>query len=486
MRQMLKDNRELYGYMFAVFIIASATYLFNYYNPPAVFWDENYHIASAQKYIDGVMYMEPHPPLGKLFIALGEWIVNPNSSLDLSSFTQTDYIKSFPQGYSFVGVRLFPVLFGLFGGVLFFLILYRISRSLEISFLFSSFYLFENGMILQSRSAMLESTQIFFIFATVLYFLYLLDKEKIGYRHYAGFGLLMGLSFMIKANGLIMILLFPALFLYRVNWQKGYIKALWRFVIDGAVIVLGMVSVIAIVFYIHFSLGAKLGAKTYSASPQYLKIIENGATANPMNFLTMLDDNFDYMRGYAKGVPRFDPCKKGENGSLVTTWPFMNKTINYRWSKNSDGVSYLYLIGNPVIWFSVVFAILLGISLLLSRFAFGLKVKDKRLFFLVATFGSIYVSYMITLFNIERVMYLYHYFIPLFMGTFVLFTIFAYIFKESIESRSKPLLVAVVLMSLTIIYTYWLFAPFTYYKPLTTMEFLQRDWFEFWRLEPIL
>ena len=43
--------------------------------------------------------METHPPLGKLFIALGEYIIHPNDNIsqsELLKFTQTDYIKDFP------------------------------------------------------------------------------------------------------------------------------------------------------------------------------------------------------------------------------------------------------------------------------------------------------------------------------------------------------------------------------------------------------
>lgn len=73
-----------------------------------MFWDENYHIASAQKYLAGIMYMEPHPPLGKLFIALGEYLLNPNKGIDLTSFVQTDYIKVFPQKGTLLRVYVFP------------------------------------------------------------------------------------------------------------------------------------------------------------------------------------------------------------------------------------------------------------------------------------------------------------------------------------------------------------------------------------------
>lgn len=480
------QNRELLTYVFAVLIIAVSTYAFNYYNPPAVFWDENYHIASAQKYIAGVMYMEPHPPLGKLFIALGEWILHPNTGIDTAYFTATDYIKKFPEGYSFAGVRLMPTLFGMFSSVLFFLILYRISRRMQLSFLFTGFYLFANAFILQSRSAMLESTQMFFIFLAILYFLILFDHKEKSYREYLYLGLFIGLAVAVKANGLIIILLYPFLYFYGFDKSLGILLHVKRFILYGLSVVAGIVIVWVSVFYIHFALGSHMGVKNYKASTEYQKILTEHSQANPLNFAVMMRDNFIYMANYAKGVPRYNPCKKGENGSLAATWPFGNKSINYRWGKKDGKVSYLYLQINPIIWFSVVFALILATSLLLGRAVFGLHVKDKRLFYLIAVFSGMYFSYMLTMFNISRVMYLYHYFIALFFGVFVLFLLYNYIFKEELEQNNKTLEIATYLLIGLVIYTYYHFAPFTYYKPLSTMEFMDRVWFDFWKLKPIL
>ena len=486
MIQEIRKNRELLSYLVAVVIIAIATYVSNYYNPAAVFWDENYHIASAQKYIAGVMYMEPHPPLGKLFIALGEWLLNPNEGKDLLYFTQTDYIKKFPEGYSFVGVRLFPTLFGAASAPLFFMILYRISKHAEYSFLFSALYLFANAFILQSRSAMLEATQIFFIFSTILYFIILLDRERVTFKHYFILGLWMGLATAVKLNGLILTLLYPFLYLYLLDPKESIYGQIKYFILNGIGVVAGIISIFIVVFYIHFALTDTLGKKHYRASPEYIKILQEKRNSSLTSFPTMMKDNIIYMANYAKGVPKYNPCKKNENGSLASTWPFGNKSINYRWAKKDGKVRYLYLQSNPVIWFSVVVAMILAIALLLGRFVFGLHVKDRRLFYLIGIFTTMYLSYMITMFNIERVMYLYHYFIALFFGTFVLFLLFNYIFKEQIASKSRLLYIAVLLFVAEIIFAYWWFSPFTYYRPLTTLEFMDRVWFDFWKLKPII
>ena len=482
----LKENKDILSYMVAVLVIAIATYMVNYYNPAAVFWDENYHIASAQKYIAGVMYMEPHPPLGKLFIALGEWILNPNEGKDIAHFVTTDYIKKFPEGYSFAGMRLFPTMFGALSSVVFFLILYKISKHADYSFMFTSMYLFANAFILQSRSAMLESTQMFFIFLTILYFMHLIDRDKIKLKEYLFLGVFMGLATAVKLNGLILALLYPFLYFYKLDSLRSRLEHFKYFILNGISVVAGIVLIFLAVFYVHFALTDTLGKKDYKASDAYKTILKEHKNASLFSFPTMMKDNIVYMAGYSKGVPRFDPCKKGENGSLASTWPFGNKSINYRWGKKDSKVSYLYLQSNPVIWFSVVFAMILAISLLVSKAVFGLHVKDRRLFYLIGVFSGMYLSYMITMFSIGRVMYLYHYFIALFFGIFVLFVLFNYIFKEQIAANNKLLNIAVIIFVAEIIFTYYWFSPFTYYKPLTTMEFMDRIWFDFWKLKPII
>ena len=158
-------------YLLLILIISFFTYLNNYYYPPALFWDENYHIASSQKYLNGVMFMEPHPPLGKLFIALSEKIINPNKNLDKTSFLKTDHIKDIPEGYNFSGARFASAFLSFISPILFFLILIRLVNNIHFSFLFTSLILFDNALIVHSRSAMLEGQQIFFILLAFLYFL---------------------------------------------------------------------------------------------------------------------------------------------------------------------------------------------------------------------------------------------------------------------------------------------------------------------------
>ncbi len=466
---------------FFILLIGYFTLFQNYQNPPKQFWDENYHIASAQKYIDGVMFMEPHPPLGKLLIAFGEKIINPNKNIDKSGFDKTDYIRKFPKNLSYEGYRFFPTLFAWLNSVLFFYILVYLLKSRFLAFLFTSLYLFDNAVIVHSRSAMLESTQLFFIFSSVLYFLYIYYESKYKLLNYIILSFFIGLGIAVKLNGLIMILLFVPMFFheFKISLPSYIIKLSSGFVVI-AVVFLGFM-------YIHTALGVKMPVnKTYGMSKEYRQIIKKGETSSIKNFPVMLRDNLIYMKSYSKGVPRYNPCKKGgENGSLAYTWPFGNKTINYRWEKHNGKVQYLYLMPNPVVWFLGFTGILLSTILIGSKLIFNLKIEDKKTFELISLFTFIYFSYMIVMVNIPRVMYLYHYFIPLEFSLFLFVLVFRYIYSEYIEKNDLVLLSSVVILTITVFIAYWYFSPLTYYKPLSYDEFIKRIWVEYWHLKAV-
>ncbi len=493
MNPIKKSQKKILAiYTFIIITVSFFTYFVQYNYPPAVFWDENYHIASAEKYINGTMFMETHPPLGKMFIALGEYIIQPNKNLDLNKFSETDYIKDFPQGYSFAGVRFFPTLFAWLSALVFFFVLYFLSKNPHLSAIFASLYIFDNALIVHSRSAMLEGSHLFFILLSVLYWSYLVSKNsKIKKFSYFILGLFIGLSFMIKATGAITFLLFLFLFAYNYRnefkeWKKNISPLFKKFSVKLIITLVGISAIFFPVWYVHFSLGKTIaGDKNYSASEEYKQIIANGETANPLNFFVMLRDNLKYMANYNKGVPRLDVCKPDENGSYPLVWPLGDKSINYRWEKSDGGVRYLYLQSNPVIWFSALIGVILSLILIISKYVYNLEIKNKRIFYLLLCFTIMYASYMAIMLRIGRVMYLYHYFIPLIFSFIILFLVFSYIVEEYLENRKKTVYKFLALFVLAIIVSYQFYNPLTYYKPLTSEEFNQRILFDFWKLKAI-
>ena len=198
------------------------------------------------------MFMETHPPLGKLFIALGEYLIHPNDKInqnELLKFTQTDYIKDFPAGYSFAGVRFFSALFAWLSAIIFFYILYFVSKNPHTSLVFSSLYVFENALITHSRAAMLEGSHLFFILLAILYFVYLVQKlSKKTLLNYFVLGILVGLAISIKATGAITAFLFPFLFIIDNKekiklWGKNKFPLIKKLIVKGLFFTIGSVAI---------------------------------------------------------------------------------------------------------------------------------------------------------------------------------------------------------------------------------------------------
>jgi hypothetical protein len=76
------QNQFFWGALLLVIFVSFFTHFRGYQKPAHFFWDENYHTPSAYKYLHKTFYMEPHPPLGKLFIAAGEYLYNYTHLLD--------------------------------------------------------------------------------------------------------------------------------------------------------------------------------------------------------------------------------------------------------------------------------------------------------------------------------------------------------------------------------------------------------------------
>lgn len=477
-------------------LLSLLTYCTNYGYPSSLFWDENYHIASAQKHIDGVMYMEPHPPLGKMLMALGEVAFGTNAGLDKSAFNTTDYItgNNLPAGFNFYGFRFASVIMMAFSVLFMYGILHRLTRHRLIAAAFTTLIIFDNALVVHSRSAMLEGIQLFFILASFYYFSRVVTSGKpIRLGHYAWLGVLIGLTISVKVNGAILLLLMVMLFgvdqWHNIkNWQSlALLKRLAQTVPAGTLPVIG---VFLAVFYIHIGMGTEVvNNRTYKASPEYLELIRKGETFTLTAFRTGMKDHWRYMSEYADGVPRLDVCKPGENGSHVSGWPLGTKTISYRWSKDTyDGVvktNYTYLIGNPMVWFSALAGIVLSVGLMISRFVYGNPEKDRPLFLWICAFTGLYLAYMVTMLQIERVMYLYHYLVPLLFAIINLALVFTYVYRDEILQNNRHTLINLGLFALLVVAVFAFFSPLTYGIPITADQFELREWFKFWRLEVV-
>lgn len=493
---MLKKFQQYSAYLYPlILLLFSFAIYFTYYGSPrSMFWDENYHIASAQKHIDHVMYMEPHPPLGKMFMGLAEVAFGDNAKLDKHKFDETDYLKGedTPAEMNYTGYRWPSVVLMAFSVLFFYGILRRITGYPLVAFLFSSFIIFDNALVVHARAAMLEGIQLFFILAELYCFVRIITSGKpITLKHYATLGVLIGLAVSVKVNAAVELILFVMLFGVD-QWHNirkfNPLALLQRLLVTVPSGVVPVALVFLSVFYVHIGMGTKIiPGHTYKASAQYLEAIREGHTWYPSTFLLGLKDNLRYMSEYADGVPKLDECKPDENGSFALDWVLGKKTINYRRDSNTvDGKTltrYITIVGNPVVWFGALGGIVFSLGLMMSKFVYGQQEKDTPLFYWICVFTSLYVSYMLAIMQIERVMYLYHYFIPLVFALINLALIFTYIYREDIIQNNKHLWINLGILVALVIAVFAFFAPLTYGLPLSEDQFELRNWFSFWKLK---
>jgi dolichyl-phosphate-mannose--protein O-mannosyl transferase len=469
--------------LFFITLLSFFTYFHNYATPDAFFWDENYHIASAQKYMHGTFFMEPHPPLGKMLIAAGELLFSPNEDSD--QFIGTDYAKDPPADFSFAGYRFFPTLLGWLTAPLFFGVLLLITRSSLLSTLISFLYVFDNAIIVHSRSAMLETAIHFFMVAMVFFFLLLLQKEQ-GRRSIRLFAVLFGMAFgallTTKLNGLVMVLLIPLLV-----WR--YRNALQQAAEILALGTAGFLLVYVSVWYAHFALASTIvptlpDGGYYQASDQYKTILLNNATASPLNFPVMLRDSMRFVGHYERGVPPLDLCKSDENGSPWFIWPVGGGTISYRWATpNSYAYRYLYLVPNFAGWMVGLAGVVMAAGLLLASFFLPLKEKLQHGDAMLALLG-LYLGYMAAISHIDRVMYLYHYFPPLLFSYLLFALALMEIRRLGPWSVTTGMRVGIAfLCALAIFANYQFLRPLTYYEPITDDAFQQRNWLKIWDMK---
>ncbi len=546
-------------WIYAVFVFVTSffTYMYRYDYPPHPFWDEPYHIASAEKYLNGVYFMEQHPPLGKLLIALGEKIVHPNEKTD--QFINTDYAGNIPDGFSFAGFRLFPTMMAWFTALTLFFIFVFITGSGPLSALLSFLFVFDNAEIVHSRGAMIDSPLTFFGMLCVLLFLHLQRKDrKYSQGVFLMLAALLGIAFACtvttKIVGLVFLLLFPLIIWQLLNTRREreivfgtgaillcglplallciqrilmwlYGKAdffaklsilfhdevflfatatiiilatcisLWRSLPASRIVMKFLLAsfipffiTYAAVWEIHFSLGKKIvpelsNSGYYQASEEQKVILAAGQQSSLQNFRMMLADSFTFVRVYNNGVPRLDLCKADENGSPPFFWPFGARSINFRWEQAGEGIyRYLYLQSNPVSWGLGLLGMIAAVILLSGPLLFSVKEKLKHPFLLVS-FLSLYMGYMIAISRIPRVMYLYHYFLPL-LFSFILFGLVLVNLQKIggwILNNDRKIILMTVLGFL-IFAAYQFFRPLSYYEPIKDEAFKKRSILPLWEL----
>lgn len=463
---------------FVVFAVSALLILPNLGFPRGIVFDESYYITHAQKYLNGVFFLQTHPPLGKLLIAAGERWLHPDALAN--EFVNAEKVdKNWPADVDIAGYRLFPALLGALNPVLVFFILAMILGHEWFAMVISLFVTFDNALILQSRTTLLDSSLIFFILACVLTFVYLMrSRDKPAARFVALiiiWGALAACAADVKLSGFAVLAL-TAVYGLRLLWSRQFRRA--------AVFTLAFGAAFAIVFLgiweIHFAIAEKFDPQhDYGVSAEHRRILEGIDHPDAITrFAIQFKDGMSYSitTGIVK-IGRLDLGNMGI-GSPWYWWLVGGRTINYRNAKdNGNDYSYSTLIGNPVTWLASLLGVLLGTGLVVTDLLFRFLNKSQRQWPYIFVF--LYWAYMIPFMLTQRITYLHHYLPPLIVGV-ILFGIVLWQIKSLSWTHKRDLLAVAVLL---LIFAFWAYKPFTYAEPLTIYQFQQRNIWPAWNLK---
>lgn len=474
-----------------VVFLAFATYYRDFADPNLIFWDENYYIASASRYLENIAQFEAHPPLGKLLIAAGDYWIGSNSHQDWQVLAQYKQVtgEQLPRGFNLAGMRIMPALFGMLTALLVYGLMLSLTRQRPfMALLFTAPYLFENAYIVHFRAVHLDSFQLFFSVAVLWLFVDAWQTNRpLHWKHYAAIAAFSGLAIMVKVNAVLLLVLMPVLYWKEQGLAKVSLKTkVFDFFEKAFAAAVAGLLVCATVFAIHLSLGRNLpDINTPSGwddlahfSPTYRHFLEHHDAISLVVLMAAAQDYFTFMQKSHLGVPKFDACKIGENGSSPITWPIMDKTINYRWDSNNGETRYLQLVGNPISWALGLFALVASFALVLSHRLFAAPVRNQALYQQIEVFCGFYVAYMglhVYLAS-QRVMYLYHYFLGLFVSYILVVLVWQYLEAVyGVLQRQRYWLLGGLMLA--VLASFLFIAPLTYHQPLTKPECQLRNVF---------
>ncbi|GAA6009588.1 hypothetical protein JCM11491_001025 [Sporobolomyces phaffii] len=136
--------------------------------PSSVVFDEVHFGGFANKYIQSRFFMDVHPPLAKLLITLVAWVFG----FEGGQFDFKDIGREYgPEHVPYIAMRLLPATLGLALVPLTYLTLRALQLRPATALLGSTFVLFENGLITQSRFILLDSPLIFFTALSVFFWI---------------------------------------------------------------------------------------------------------------------------------------------------------------------------------------------------------------------------------------------------------------------------------------------------------------------------
>ncbi len=409
-----------------ILVVSLATHFAFFGHPSQTVFDEVHFGKFVSGYYTHEYYFDIHPPLGKLMIAGFAKIFNFKPEF---SFAQIG--EEFPDN-KYMALRFLPSLAGTLLPIVILLLALQLKFKLQTAFVAGLLVAIENALIVQSHYILMDGFLLIFGFLALLFYF----RRK--FLLMAVFG---GLAISIKWTGLTFLalpFLIEVFYLFKEKNFRTMFKLPVYFLLIPLVLYFS-------VFVIHFSLLTKPGSGDAFMSPDF---------HNENIFKKFVELNIEMYRSNQR-LTATHPY-----GSQWYSWPFMTRLIFYWVNENSR----IYLLGNPVIWWSSTVAILMSL----------MYVARHRIIKILL--GGYFLN-LLPFIGIKRVMFLYHYLTGLVFAILILVYLI-----ENIQPFDK-LMARKIFIGLAIasVAAFIYFAPLTYGLPLSQQAYDARVWLPSWR-----
>lgn len=446
--------------------VSSFTHFAFFGQPNQTVFDEVHFGKFVSGYLAGEYFFDIHPPLGKLLFSgiayLGGF--SPEFSFD-------NIGTIFPNNH-YLALRSMPMLAGTLLPLVIFAVALQLGFSPAASFLAGILTALDGALITQSRFILLDAFLLLFGFSALLFYLKFLKQTGLNHGQFqylwlAGiFGALAG---SIKWTGFS----FLGWIFFLEAWRNRFWLKHFREIFSPLFSLMFIPLLIYFaIFAMHFQLLPKSGPGDAFMSPGFQKTLlgnshQKDPNIQPVGLLKKFTELNYQMYSANQRLTATHPY-----GSRWYTWPLLVKPI-YFWNKSeplpSGAVAErkIYLLGNPLIWWGSTVAILyLGLNLLVNKFK--KKKGDGPVYWIL---GAYFLN-LLPFIGVHRVMFLYHYFIPL---------LFAILGLSYLADKSKKPERTAVLLIISAVFLFLYFAPLTYGLPLTNQESMGFFWFSSWR-----
>ncbi|KAI8321561.1 putative PMT4-dolichyl-phosphate-mannose--protein O-mannosyltransferase [Martensiomyces pterosporus] len=320
----------------AVTLLSFLTRYWKIWDPAQVVFDEVHFGKFASYYLRRQYYFDVHPPLAKMLIALGGWLIGYDGHF-LFEKIGMEYVSN---GVPYIMLRGWVAIFGFALPLLVYMIMAESGYSVVASLLAALLVTFDNALVTQGRLILLDNIMIFFMLAAVYSYI---KFFKLRYKAFStqwwtwllSTGAMLGCVVSCKLVGLFTITLIGVAVLYDlwriIDIRRGTTMAQFaRHFVARALALIAVPFVLYLgFFYVHFAVLTHTGpGDAYHSSEFQMQLIDNPMTKSSFDVhygdqvLFKHRDSGVYLDSTAARYPlRYEDQRVSSQGQQVTGSP---------------------------------------------------------------------------------------------------------------------------------------------------------------------